>query len=158
MDPVQRNLVRRLCREADIPEERAVSLVRDRGSCAYCGRDLLVDRLGYATARVDRLLPRSSYPECADVEDNWVLGCSLCIGTKRDWDPLDPDEKKDATGVLRDQRPELIRRATCYIEVRRMDAGDREWLAVRRVLLARSRAQAGTPRLKVVSAEPPDSV
>ena len=149
MDPVQRNLVRRLCREADIPEERAVSLVRDRGSCAYCGRDLLVDRLGYATAQVDRLLPRSSYPECADVED---------IGTKRDWDPLDPDEKKNAAGVLRDQRPELIRRATCYIEVRRMDAGDREWLAVRRVLLAGSRAQPGTPRLKVVSAEPPDSV
>ena len=63
----------------------AISYVRHRGRCAYCLRDLLADRQGYATAQIDHLLPQACYPSLKDTADNWVLSCSLCNHTKRDW-------------------------------------------------------------------------
>lgn len=156
MDPVDRNLVGRLCREAGIPEEWATALVRHRGACAYCGRNLLADPLGYVTAHVDRLLPPLRYPDYVDVRENGVLSCGLCIRTKRDWDPLDPEEKLEPLGALRDRRSELIRRAARYIELRRGETVDAQLRAVSDVLRSGRRARAGTPRLRVVAGEPAD--
>ena len=156
MEPVDRNLVRRLCREGGIPEEWATALVRHRGACAYCGRNPLADPLGYVTAHVDRLLPPLRYPDYVDVRENGVLSCGLCIRTRRDWDPLDPAEKPEPLLALRDRRLELIRRVARYIELRRGETVDAELRAVSNVLLSGRRARAGTPRLRVVSGEPAD--
>lgn len=155
MDQVEVNLVEELGAEAQLPRRWALPMVRNRGRCGYCGRDLVVDRLGYATAQIDHLLPQARYPDQADCEDNWVLSCALCNHTKSDWDPLDPDEKHDARQALERQRAELIRRAKCYIELRRMEAVDREWRTVRSVLVAHSQGQASPSRLEVVAARRP---
>ena len=70
-----------------IRDSFAVALIRHGGRCAYCGRDLVGERLSYASARTDHLLPKGQFPDLANHKDNWVLSCSVCNGAKRDWFP-----------------------------------------------------------------------
>ena len=114
----------------------ATSYVRYRGRCAYCLCDLLADRQGYATAQIDHLLPQACYPDLEGTPDNWVLSCSLCNHTKRDWDPLEGKGGEDAGVVLADdrRRGELIAAAREYIENRRAMKVDKEWNEVRGII------------------------
>ena len=125
--------VRRLRQEARLPDYWAIPFARNRGRCGYCGCDVLADRLGYATAQIDHLLPQSKYPEHKDNPDNWMLSCYLCNHVKRDWDPLVIDEKADE--MLTRNKAVLVSRARHRIRKRRDESKDREWLTVQRIML-----------------------
>ena len=142
MNEIAKELIGRLNREASLPDYWAVPFVRYRGRCGYCGRDLLVDRQGYATAQIDHLLPQSCYGGYKDCPDNWVLSCYLCNQTKRDWDPLKGRRDEDPKAILKDdeRRAELIAEVRAHIVKRRKkpdDNGkciDKEWLTVKQIL------------------------
>jgi len=100
----------------------ALTFVRAGGRCEYCGRDLLRDRYGYATMRVDHILPKETYPQFKDREENWVLSCDCCNVTKARFDPAYGDE------ALADlsRRDELIAEARDHIAARMRDY-DKLW-------------------------------
>ena len=135
LDASQEALVERLGQDAELPRVWAVPFVRYGGRCAYCGRDLLVDRLGYAAAQIDHLLPKAHYGQYEDWEDNWVLSCSLCNWVKLDWDPLQGD--RDNAGAKlesEDERRKLIENARGYIREQRGERWDDGWRAACQVL------------------------
>jgi len=137
MNETDKELIPRLKNEAGLPCRWAIPFVRYRGRCGYCGQDVLVDRQGYATAQIDHLLPQKCYLELKDELENWVLSCSLCNHTKRDWDPLKDLKCGDPLDMLKcdQRREELIARARAHINQRRRQDVDKEWLKVNKVIL-----------------------
>lgn len=116
----------------DYPRERAIVWVRDGARCVYCGRDLLHDRLAFATQQYDHLLPRARWPDggappWANSSVNLVLSCALCNGLKGDFDPGPGLVDADAVEV---QRSELIAGARDHISGLRVHA-DASWLRMR---------------------------
>ena len=106
--------------------------VRTGGRCEYCGCDLLRDRLGYAAANVDHLLPKKKYDDhINERKKNWVLCCSCCNSTKKAHDILRDGE--DAEDMLKNKRTELITRARAYIADRMRDY-DRDWRRATEIL------------------------
>ena len=99
----------------------ALAYVRAYGHCEYCDRKLIFDRLGYACAEIDHLLPRALYPdEITGMSENFVLSCSLCNGTKRDAQLLKLEE--DPEYMLLQERAELVQRARELIDERLIDS------------------------------------
>ncbi|TGN18457.1 HNH endonuclease [Leptospira idonii] len=60
-----------------------------KGTCSYCGIDLLLNRLLYATMQLDHIFPRSKYPDLIDDSNNLALSCAYCNHSKRDFDPAE---------------------------------------------------------------------
>ena len=131
-------------KDPGIRDSFAVALVRHGGRCAYRGRDLVGERLSYASAQTDRLLPKAHFPDLANHKDNWVLSCSVCNGAKRDWFPELPEMRglrhmrtPKAAALLENEadRDDLIGRAKNHVR-RQTNHGrwEREWKAVRKIV------------------------
>lgn len=97
----------------------AVAYVRARGRCEYCGRELIQDRLGYACAQIDHILPRR-YEEFVFDPDNFALSCSLCNNLKGSTSVL--HEGESPGDMLKNHRTVLINRARRLVEERLQDA------------------------------------
>ena len=103
----------------------AIAYVQADGLCEYCGHELIFDRLGYACAQIDHLLPRAKYPEqITGMQQNFVLSCSLCNGLKRD-DPI-LKTGEDPETMLINERDELIDRAKKVI-ADKLQEPNRHW-------------------------------
>jgi HNH endonuclease len=117
--------IRRLEENLQFERRTALAYVRAKGLCEYCGRELVFERLGYACAQIDHLLPRAKYSEeITGMEQNFALSCSLCNGIKRDDPLLEPSE--DPEYMLTNERSELIRRARALI-VRELQRPNEHW-------------------------------
>ena len=128
---------KRLIVELRFDESIATAYAKSKGRCEYCKRDLIHDRLGYACAQLDHLLPVSKVAQkIADIPANWVLSCSYCNGEKRAAWLLCPDE--DPITMLTDRRQELIERARKYIQCKAIKR-DQDWEKAREILLGVNR-------------------
>ena len=103
--------------------------VASNGRCTYCGRDVLHDRLGFASQCGDHLLPRRHYAAYADDERNEILCCSLCNSVKGHFDPLVEGEDPDT--MLGPEKHAVVQRARDYILQQRQEIWDPQWLATR---------------------------
>ncbi len=109
--------IKLLIQELDFESRTAMAYVRAGGCCEYCGRELVFDRLAYACAEIDHLLPRAKYSEhITGKPENFVLSCSLCNGAKRDTSVLLEGENPEL--MLAEARTELINRAKKGIEIK----------------------------------------
>lgn len=109
----------------------ARAYINARGYCEYCGHELIQDRLGYASAQIDHLLPQGKFPyEITGREENFVLSCSLCNGIKRDAVVLIDDE--DPLVMLSSQRAELVDRSRKLIE-KRLESANEKWACVKAI-------------------------
>lgn len=125
----------------------AQALVEFEGRCAYCDRDLVSTRLGYACAETDHLLSQAKYRVVKDHPRNWVLACSICNSAKQGWTPAGDlytgDERrgtKNAKAALENpsDRSRLIQEAKEYVKetvIERNWTG--EWKEVRRIMHGR---------------------
>jgi len=103
----------------------ARAYARARGRCEYCGRDVVIDRWGYACGNIDHLLPVSGYAdEVTAHPDNFVLSCSLCNGIKGKASILKSPE--NALEMLQKGGAELIARANVLIR-ERLAEPNRNW-------------------------------
>ena len=62
--------------------------VEYNGKCAYCGLDLLETTVKYHSGMIDRVLPKTNYPELEWDENNLALSCFTCSDLKGDYDVL----------------------------------------------------------------------
>ena len=68
--------------------EHLVGWLRHRGTCVYCGKDLVAGQyIRYGWATTDHLMPQSKYPDLDQCSLNTVPACSACNCLKRDMDP-----------------------------------------------------------------------
>ncbi len=110
-----REAIDRLKSDLQFEPKTAQAYIHAEGLCEYCGQELIFNRLGYACAQIDHLLPRAKYSQqITDKQENYVLSCSLCNGLKRDESILKPDE--DPETMLDHEKEELIKRAKTFIE------------------------------------------
>ncbi len=109
-------VIQRLEQDLHFDSRTALAYVHAKGFCEYCGHELIFDRLGYACAEIDHLLPRAALhsEQITGMQKNYVLSCSLCNGLKRDAPILIPGE--DPESMLINAREELIDRARKLIE------------------------------------------
>lgn len=122
----------------------AFTYARARGHCEYCGCDLVFDRLHYACAQIDHLLPRSkNAPAVYELEQNYVLSCSLCNSLKRVAPILHYGE--DAAEMLLINRAELVQRARALIG-ERLEIADRDWECAKAIFLAANSVDRDEPR------------
>jgi len=95
--------------------------IRDGGCCVYCGKELLKEFGPSCEACGDHLLPRSKYPELAQVVDNCVPACGDCNRTKHDYDPSGGRGMKI---IITDSvRRDFIRKSGKIIKERKVEAG-----------------------------------
>ena len=107
--------LKRLEKDLFFDPRTASAYVRAKGLCEYCGQELIFNRLGYACAQIDHLLPRAKYSDdITGTEENFVLSCSLCNGLKRDAPILEPEENPES--MLKSHRDELIARSIKIIK------------------------------------------
>ena len=90
-----------LLEELKFSPSMPIAYLRARGRCEYCGCDLLRDRLGYASANVDHLLPKEKYDDhIIERQENCILSCSCCNSTKGRHDILlDGVDAEDMLGL-----------------------------------------------------------
>lgn len=118
----------------------AAAYVNARGRCEYCGRELIDDRLAYACAQIDHLLPQGNFPyEITGKKENFVLSCLLCNGTKRDKCVLEDGE--DPLAMLSFHRAALIQRAGKLIQSRQQNA-DEQWNRVKAIFSRLGRVES----------------
>ena len=117
--------IQTLIEELDFEPRTARTYVRANGYCEYCGEELIRNRLGYACAQIDHLLPRSKFPaEVYELENNFVLSCSLCNSLKSNISVL--QENEDPMTMLTKQRHVLLARAKDEI-VKQLKEPNRKW-------------------------------
>lgn len=122
----------------------AFAYARARGHCEYCGCDLVFDRLHYACAQIDHLLPRSKNALAVyELKQNFVLSCSLCNGLKREAPILHDGE--DAAEMLLKNRTKLVQRARALIG-ERLKIADRDWERAKAIFLAANSVDRDEPR------------
>ena len=128
----QEEAAKRLFEEAGFEKRTAAAYVRTNGNCEYCGTDLISNRLIYAGAQIDHLLPKSKHaPEIYEMAENYALSCTLCNGRKKDASVL--EEGEDPKTILLTKRADLIGRAQLIIEKKRADE-DKTWNLVKSII------------------------
>lgn len=100
------------------------------GKCGYCGQDLIEDRMSYACGTIDHLIPRKVFPDGEWRQENLILSCPLCNSLKRDYNPCEGQDPKDA---LYNQRDVLIQKAKEEI-ARKAEPAHATWWKVRMLL------------------------
>jgi hypothetical protein len=112
-------------------QRTAITYINAKGRCEYCDRDLIHDRLGYACAQIDHLLPQGKFPyEITGRQNNFVLSCALCNGVKRDSVVL--EEGEEAFAMLATNRSQLILRAREIIE-KGLEEANLKWVHVKNI-------------------------
>lgn len=128
------SLEEQLQKELGFSRGWAVSYVRARGRCEYCGNDLLMSRQGYASAQLDHLLPQSKYPKFNDDVRNLVLACSTCNGIKSNFDPLDSGD--DPSDALDKSHDKLVWRSRAKIRNQMEQKHDDLWRKATKILFS----------------------
>ena len=132
----------RLSRELDFGPIWATLYARERGRCEYCKRDLIHDRLGYACAEIDHILPRAGLAkrgidqQIADSLENSVLCCSYCNNLKGKLWVLKKNE--DPLTMLTHHRQKLIERVRRLIGPIAAEK-DQVWQTAREIVLGVNR-------------------
>jgi 5-methylcytosine-specific restriction endonuclease McrA len=124
--------IERLKSEVQFSPHYAAAFVRARGRCEYCGRDLLMDRFGYAVAELDHILPSSKHA-VADMDKNLALACRTCNGVKGNWSPLEGASDEEAMKSLAQDRQVLIASSRKYI-ADKMNRYDGDWRKATEIL------------------------
>ncbi len=109
--------VDKLWKECGFYYETAKAYVEFEGKCAYCGQDLIKDRLGYACGKIDHLLPQSIYSHYASDPRNRILACDICNSLKGNHDPCYEGEVPE--NMLANKRDVLIQRARDILKPKR---------------------------------------
>lgn len=122
---------KRLQDEAKFNLVRAHAYVTYDGKCAFCGCDLIDTPEHFALGTIDHLLPKSEYPELADLEINHVLSCFTCNQLKDGFHGLRKDE--DPEKALHEGREELLERSRAHLAKVR-PKWETEWNTARQIL------------------------
>lgn len=120
------NTAEQLQREFGFEPEIAAAAAEAKGTCCYCGEDLLATCPGYTALSRDHLLPqyRGDGP-------NYVLACTSCNRMKADFDPL--YEGEDPDRMLCEEKDRLIQRVRTHLQ-REILVRKSEWYRVRDIL------------------------
>lgn len=110
-------IVAQLIEEFNFHPLTAKIYVEYNGKCAYCGLDLLETTVKYHSGVIDRVLPKTNYPELEWNENNLALSCFTCSDLKGDYDVLESTQNntkeilQEYKGILIDQiKRELSKR------------------------------------------------
>ncbi len=122
-------VIERLVNEGLLNDRWAAAFVDAKGRCEYCARDLLMDRLGYAVAELDHIIPQSKLGP--DSGHNIALACRLCNIVKSGWTPV--EEGESATELLANDRALLVQRVRERI-ARKMESHDESWRKATEIL------------------------
>ena len=102
------------------------------GRCAYCGQDLVEERLHYACGEVDHLIPENILSDNGEaLQANLVLACRLCNSLKHYENPCQKGE--DCLEMLKNNRNELLQR-TREIIAKKAVQPHADWWKVRMIL------------------------
>lgn len=112
-----------LMRDHNYNKSTAIAYVQAKGTCSYCGENTLVNFLGYYSAQIDHILPRSKYPDLELEQTNLVYACFFCNKLKSSFDPLYSLREKgfsisDPKGALLYHREDLLREVALHLQDR----------------------------------------
>lgn len=129
-----------------VPHQRAAQLIEEfdfhpltakiyveyNGKCAYCGLDLLETTVKYHSGVIDRILPKTNYPELEWNENNLALSCFSCSELKGNYDVLE-STKNNTVEILHEYKAILIDKIKKELS-NRMQTIEYERIRVKRIL------------------------
>lgn len=127
-----------LIEELDFHPLTAKIYVKYNGKCAYCGLDLLETTVKYHSGTIDRLLPKSKYPELEWEESNLALSCFSCSNLKGEYDALESNPE-NALELLAKHQEILINKIKNELS-KRMQTVENERIRVKRIIRGYNKA------------------
>lgn len=106
--------------------------VEYNGKCAYCGLDLLETTVKYHSGVIDRVLPKTNYPELEWNESNLALSCFTCSDLKGDYDVLEPNNN-NTSEILQEHKRTMIDKIKRELS-KRMQTIENERIRVKQIV------------------------
>lgn len=125
-------IVTQLIEEFNFHPLTAKIYVEYNGKCAYCGLDLLETTVKYHSGVIDRVLPKTIYPQLEWDENNLALSCFTCSDLKGDYDVLESTQD-NTMGILQEYKGILIDQIKRELS-KRMQTVENERIRVRRII------------------------
>lgn len=125
-------VVAQLIEEFNFHPLTAKIYVEYNGKCAYCGLDLLETTVKYHSGVIDRVLPKTIYPELEWDENNLALSCFTCSDLKGDYDVLESN-KNNTMGILQEYKGILIDKIKRELS-KRMQTIENERIRVKQII------------------------
>ena len=123
-------IVTQLIEEFNFHPLTAKLYVEYNGKCAYCGLDLLETTVKYHSGVIDRVLPKTIYPQLEWDENNLALSCFTCSDLKGDYDVLESTQD-NTMGIIQEYKGILIDQIKRELS-KRMQTVENERIRVRR--------------------------